>query len=151
MYTPNLSGSCRSGNVVMENETHQEHLQVNGLFKATNCTFNKGMTINGSATVNDSKFHQETVINGLIKSYGCHFFGLLSISSSNSQFYNSKVSNIVIRPISQNERQVVFLYNNTIVEGNITFEKPGGLVKIIQGSEVKGGVINGEIVRQNSL
>ena len=150
MNTSNLC-TCRAGNIVMENESHQDRLQINGVFKATGCTFNNGISINGPSNVTNSKFYQETVINGVIKSYSCHFFALLSISSSSSMFYSSRVSNIVIRPINQNERQVVSLFDSTIVEGNIVFEKPGGLVKIFHGSQVRGTVTNGEILTQNSL
>lgn len=125
----------------------KEHLDVNGAFKAEDCSLGE-VVVHGSIDLEDSKVSDLLQVYGYAEFHECKLEDV-EITSSSAEFEDSKVSDILMKKNPQffgNSQQKVIL-EDTKVLGNVTFEQGEGLVVLKGSSVIKGKIIGGKINR----
>lgn len=131
-----------AGKATLNGTTVVGNTHIAGVLAATNVNLNS-LNVAGKATLIMSKVNDATKINGLLVSCSTKFNRKITISSDKTHFDHSETNEIEINP--GNDAQVVYLGNNTVVKGNISFSSGHGLVVIDSSSKINGRVIGGYI------
>lgn len=140
--------------------TCEKEITVNGNFKAFNSKFLNVVTSNGGFESRYSIFTKPVTARGNINISDSKFNDSLQVSGktkfSNSQLNSIKVSlgEPLLKGIPYAQKWFSYtpeiVLNDTIVENDISFpEGNPGRVTLQGTSEVKGEVINGEIISNN--
>lgn len=102
----------------------REDFELNGYIEGVNIKVGGKMTATEGMNVSDSIFNEVQTDSG-------------------SSFTRTKINSLSIVTSGKTFSQEVTLTDNTIVEGDITFTAPGGIVHCDATSQVKGKIING--------
>jgi len=143
------------GGVSLEESIILEELHVNGGCHVNQSEF-KHVTINGGFHVECSKVKGKTIINGGIHGIHtefkdiiicaseivldcCKIFGSLTIKEVEQSWYC-----FAIFPVFCKKQELKL--TDTIVDGDVVFEKKDGLIYLNGKSKIKGKIVNGKVV-----
>jgi hypothetical protein len=132
-----VAGKATLNETTVTGDTH-----IAGMLNAKNANLNT-LNIAGKATFFTSHVRGAAKISGLLASCNTSFNKKITISSDKAYFDHSEANEIEVNP--GGDTQVVYLGNNTLVKGNISFSSGHGLVVIDSTSRVIGRVIGGDI------
>lgn len=111
---------------------------VNGFFDTT-----------GLVTAENVSFHNKLRNIGILTAVDSNFADAIEITTTQLSFKNSTTKNITVHR-DEHPAPKVYLQMHSLVDGNIVFESGDGVVIESEGSEVKGKVVGGTIVKLGS-
>lgn len=135
----NVAGSFNGQHIIVDQD-----VTISGAIEADDIQIKGNLIVNGSSILQNASIGKKTVINGFLEASNSTFADVQA-STREIVFKNSTVNSIMIckpSPSEQHKVQTVVL-NNTIILGNITFEKAGGKVIADNGTVIKGLIIDG--------
>ena len=118
-------------------------LLVNGSLKADGVIFEKGLTANGTSTVNNTVFNDWAEFNGALSATNSTSHNVITILNQTSNFKNCQFKTIYVKknPYIRSEQSIRL--SNTIISGDITFESGAGIVYLDSSSQINGAIIGG--------
>lgn len=131
-----------AGKATLRGTTVLGNTHIAGILKATNATL-KDLELAGKAKLVASQVHGNARISGYLLACKSHFTNKLIISSDHTRIENSTLPSITIQPGSRD--QVLYLANNSLVKGDVTFDSGRGMVLMDQTSQISGNVKGGYI------
>lgn len=137
-----LSGN---GMVTVSGTTVTGDTNVNGLLRADDANFGS-LQVNGSASLTECTINNTADIKGTLNASSTKFENILDVYSSLSRFINSKMNNNLHIHHNDAKKQLVYLDNNTEVNGDIIFDDGNGEVVVRGGSKIAGKVIGGQAI-----
>lgn len=120
---------------------------INGMLTADDANF-RSLHINGSVSLIQCTVSTEADIKGTLNASSSKFESTLDIYSSSIRLINSKINNHLQVHHTDNQKQEIFLDNNSEVVGNIIFDDGNGKVYVSGGSSIGGKVIGGEVINK---
>jgi len=131
-----------AGKVTLRGTTVLGNTHIAGILKATNATL-KDLELAGKAKLVTSKVQGNARVSGYLLACNSNFTNKLIISSDHTRIENTIIPSIKISP--GNREQVLYLANNSLIKGDITFESGRGMVLMDQTSQISGKVKGGYI------
>lgn len=119
---------------------------IAGVLNATNVNLNT-LYVAGKARITSSQIRGIAKISGLLVSCKNKFAQKLTISSDKTYLEGTETGDIEIN--RGGDTQVLYLGNQTIVHGNITFPEKTGLVILDKTAKIDGHVIGGYLDKNN--
>jgi hypothetical protein len=135
--TVTANGSLRANHSILNKVT------ANGSAQIRNSEIKGHLCCSGSADIYKSKVNTAT-ISGSLFAVTTIFAEQLSLATDKTILQSSQTKDVIIQVVNNHEE--LYLQNNTIVEGNITFLSGKGLVFKSDNSKIIGKVRGGKIV-----
>lgn len=136
-----------NGMVSVNGTTIDGPTHVNGMLTADDASFGS-LNVNGSVSLTQCTVNTGADIKGSLKASSSKFESSLDIYSVSTRLINSKVNNNLHVFHTDNQKQEVYLDNNSEVGGDVIFDDGHGKVYVRGGSKVIGNVIGGEIINK---
>lgn len=133
-----VNGLTRLEKVIVMHATH-----INGKLNAKQSEFRGRLFVNGQVELVESIVLGKTHINGFLLATNSSF-GEMEIAADLVILTDSEAKNIFIRDNNQNKQQVIEL-EDTTVNGNVYFERVGGIVTLKGDSKIMGDVIGAKV------
>lgn len=136
---------------------------VEGFLKAYNVNLNT-VSANGMVTINNSTikgffhFRGDLTVNGLTDYNKLEMVGILDASNSSfddieitseKSYLSSTSTKNIVEHMASNHHEKIYLRNNSVVNGDISFDSGNGEVVVSGGSRVMGAVRGGRIINNN--
>jgi hypothetical protein len=134
----NITGSAN-----LTATTMQGKLGVIGDLNANQANLNS-IDVVGNVLLQNTTVNGTTHIVGKLEASTTIFKDTIQMDSLSATFNNSTTQGIEINSSRQNQNAFVYLNDNTIVNGNITFTNGNGVVQS-HNSKINGKVIGGKI------
>lgn len=135
------------GFVNLENVTILENTFVSGKLTGSNVSLND-VKVNGEMSLSESSIVNGKVkINGSLITSSAKFEKPIFITSSKIQLNEGTVTkDIYVIKHSLDPKEEFVYIDNSMVDGNITFESKLGKVILLNGSKISGKVYGGKIL-----
>lgn len=125
----------------------KEVMVINGSLKAQGVTFEAEMFANGKADISQVKLQGNAHFSGKVTASDCQSFEKFILFAQKTDFSNCHFQDLLIKKNPYfNTKQIIRLKNNSVVNGDITFESGNGEVYLDNSSQVKGEVHGGKKV-----
>ena len=137
-----------NGPATIEKATFQD-LTVNGPIEAKNILFNAA-NLNGPVKFDLATANKNVKINGPFLASNSHFYDL-EINCSEMTLDKSTVVNLVITDNNdlKNQKQMLYLKNNSFIKGKIKFQSGKGVVILMNNKLQPEQLDGGEIIFDN--
>ena len=132
-----------AGNVIFNGTTIEEGLTITGNLEAKDATLNS-LNIVGAATLKNTTISGATQIVGGLQATDSNFKDKIQITSKTVTLNHSNTQDIEIKDDDAKSSPSVYLNDNSVVNGNITFVDGNGLVKN-NNSKINGKIIGGKL------
>lgn len=133
-----------NGYVELDSSVIAKELFVNGSLISTNSDI-WSMKINGRAVLKQSLVHSFTNVNGFLEANCSKFENTVFVSSQVVEFKNCFLLNLVIKPVQEEEVQIIKLENGTQIDGDVIVESGKGKILISDDSKING-IIQGATI-----
>lgn len=141
-----LSDLHIAGKATLKGTTVLGDTHIAGMLNATNVNLNT-LYVAGKASIDRSQIRGKAKISGLLISCKNKFAHKLTISSDKTYLEETESGDIEIS--RGGDTQVLYLGNQTVIHGNITFTDKHGLVLLDKTSKIEGHVIGGYLDKNN--
>jgi len=134
-----------NGEVSGKNLTIEGSLSVNGSLSGKDIAIKGDLSMHGACEIISMQVGGVAKIKGYLEAAESTFAAII-ISTQKMVLRNSKADSIVVRKpgIFENKQQVLIL-DNTIIAGDVVFEKNGGTVLLLHNAKVNGKVVGAVI------
>lgn len=131
-----------NGSATAEVIVVKDKFVVNGCLSATKLQGNH-VRVNGAAVFKDCSLAGLTSISGILQADKTVFTDII-LAGERGEFTACTIKKITIRSAENDKAQKIIL-KDSVVEGDIIFEKEGGEVMLKDGAHVLGDVVGGTI------
>ncbi|MFT4554073.1 MAG: hypothetical protein ACI9S8_002718 [Chlamydiales bacterium] len=109
------------------------------------------LTIDGPAVIEDSTIRGRVVVMGPLTIKNSIFIENLEITGKKSFIYGSTINSVfMFRPKGYTGKLVLEVSDNTFLKGSVIFDSGEGEVILKGGSKIRGAVIKGILIDENT-
>ncbi len=143
--------SLKSNGACDIDELKTESIISNGSFIGKNITVDNDSEFNGSSKISYGRLKtikaaaSKLILSDTVVSENIVF---RKMNNSSKSFFADKLFSLFSIESKTKSPQILELRNKSVVAGYVLFEEGNGEIHLFDGSEVKGSVINGKIIKK---
>ena len=130
------------GDAELENVQVTNEATITGMLTAKKFTA-KQLDVTGNAKLDEATIEAVQVI-GMLDAKACSIQGLV-ITTESSMLNTCKVKTVMVKKVEGSEKPQVLELDNTVVEGDVTFEAGNGEIVLKGDARVAGAIIGGVV------
>lgn len=120
---------------------------INGQLETNGAVIENEIAVNGTAEINHSTFKSKSQFSGNMSAQESQFLETINLLMNEAVFTHCAINQIVIKTVALvRSKQKIYLKNNCIISGDITFESGHGEVWLDSSSQLQGKIHGGKIV-----